>query len=466
MTHRCKKQNCKGAGTAYCSACQNEWYCSVECQRSDWKVHKITCGKKILPLQELQVSIRMAADQAKRYEEAGENVKAAAVYEKILISSEYQFGDHIPGTCCRQRRNGDMIEEWKLFTLRNMLTESYIQQRTAASSDTALVFAIETRAILEARRGSSEDQPVFFQCIYAVEKHLGDIYELKSQHRKALHHRLEALAAAKLEGPGYSPNLFMALDDMATLHTTLKTGEGIGFAEQAYNLVVEEYGPDHSTVQNAAMTLIATYLDSDRFAEAGNFARINYELLSQSNNVEDSLLIEVAKMQVSRAWLLTPPALRIDHEAAEEAETLAREACDKFMANKKNKHSEDVLTTDLASSYVTLADVMMARGNLTSDVESVLIKALSLSQDCRVGVIPHVKSVKVRLCCLEKIGEYYVDSSATMSRRSAAVSQLEKALNTYKEMRRISTTLFGPWDNRVFHANERIGFVEYSMYNN
>jgi MYND finger len=149
MTHRCKKKNCEGAGTAHCSACQNEWYCSVECQRSDWKVHKINCGKKILPLLELQDSIRMAADQAKRYEEAGENVNAAAVYEKILISSEYQFGEHIPGTYCRQRRNGDMIEEWKLFTLRNMLTESYIQQHTAASSDTALVFAIETRAMLQ-----------------------------------------------------------------------------------------------------------------------------------------------------------------------------------------------------------------------------------------------------------------------------------------------------------------------------
>jgi MYND finger len=138
-------------------ACQNEWYCSVDCQRSDWKSHKMTCGKKILPLQELQDSIRMAADQAKRYEEAGENVKAAAVFEKVLISSEYQYGEHIPGTCFRQRKNGEMIKEWKLFTLRNMLTESYIQQRTAASSDTALVFAIETRAVLETRRDNPDD---------------------------------------------------------------------------------------------------------------------------------------------------------------------------------------------------------------------------------------------------------------------------------------------------------------------
>ena len=28
-----------------CSACQKVWYCSKDCQRSDWKRHKVECKK-------------------------------------------------------------------------------------------------------------------------------------------------------------------------------------------------------------------------------------------------------------------------------------------------------------------------------------------------------------------------------------------------------------------------------------
>jgi tetratricopeptide (TPR) repeat protein len=286
MTHRCKRQTCKGAGTAHCSACQNEWYCSVDCQRSDWKSHKMNCGKKILPVLELGDSTRRAMDLAMKYEEAGETVKTTAVYEKTLRFLEYQYGKHIPGTCYRQRKNGEMIKEWKLFTLRNKLTASFIQQFTAASSDTALVWAIETRGELETRRGNPDDRSLFFEFIYTVETQLADIYEEKSQHQKALHHRQEALAAARHEGPGYSLTLFVALKDMAALHA-LNNGKGIIYAEEAYNLVAVEYGPEHPTVQTVAMTLISVYLEAGRYAEAGDFARINYESLTQLNKVDD-----------------------------------------------------------------------------------------------------------------------------------------------------------------------------------
>jgi tetratricopeptide (TPR) repeat protein len=422
---------------------------------------------------ELQDSTRRAMDQAKKYEETGETVKMIALYEKTLIFLEYQYGEHILGTWYRRRKNGDMIKELKIFTLRNMLTESYIQQFTTASSDSALVWAMETRAVLETRRGNSDDRSLFFEYMYTVETQLADIYEEKSQHQKALHHRQEALAAVRNEGPGYSLKLFVALKDMAALHA-LNHGKGIIYAEEAYNLVAVEYGPEHPTVQTAAMTLISVYLEAGRFAEGGDFARINYESLTQLNKVDKrkptsfslslhSLpeMLAMAKTQVARAWLLTPPDQRIGGpEAAEEAETLAREASDIFMTNKSNHNFEDAMTTDLAMFYETLAEVMMARGNVSSEVESVLQRALSLSQDCRVGVVPRVKATTQRFACLGSLGKFYIQSSAKMSRGRARISDLEKALDAFNEMLRICTVLYGPSDNRVSDARQRIIFVQ------
>ncbi|KAF4716209.1 hypothetical protein FOZ62_022228 [Perkinsus olseni] len=37
-------QTCGGAGTLLCSRCKNVYYCSVKCQRQDWKLHKKTCA--------------------------------------------------------------------------------------------------------------------------------------------------------------------------------------------------------------------------------------------------------------------------------------------------------------------------------------------------------------------------------------------------------------------------------------
>lgn len=47
--------------TKFCTACLNEGYCSSECQKKDWKIHKIICpymkdsekligGEKIEPI--------------------------------------------------------------------------------------------------------------------------------------------------------------------------------------------------------------------------------------------------------------------------------------------------------------------------------------------------------------------------------------------------------------------------------
>ena len=51
-----------------CSACNNTYYCSRDCQRHDWKVHKRTCGKRIekdpLPSDDIVVSQKVEVNTA------------------------------------------------------------------------------------------------------------------------------------------------------------------------------------------------------------------------------------------------------------------------------------------------------------------------------------------------------------------------------------------------------------------
>ncbi|OQR98495.1 hypothetical protein ACHHYP_08618 [Achlya hypogyna] len=41
----CASPSCSSKGIHRCSRCQAEYYCSVDCQKSHWRVHKLSCKK-------------------------------------------------------------------------------------------------------------------------------------------------------------------------------------------------------------------------------------------------------------------------------------------------------------------------------------------------------------------------------------------------------------------------------------
>ncbi|KAF0685971.1 Aste57867_22223 [Aphanomyces stellatus] len=43
---QCASPSCSSKGVHRCSRCQSEFYCSQACQKSHWRVHKLTCVKK------------------------------------------------------------------------------------------------------------------------------------------------------------------------------------------------------------------------------------------------------------------------------------------------------------------------------------------------------------------------------------------------------------------------------------
>lgn len=43
VNHCCFNDKCNKEATKRCSVCQEAWYCSTECQKSNWKEHKTNC---------------------------------------------------------------------------------------------------------------------------------------------------------------------------------------------------------------------------------------------------------------------------------------------------------------------------------------------------------------------------------------------------------------------------------------
>ena len=84
----------------------------------------------------------------------------------------------MPGECYRQLKNGVTFKkDCALFTLRGLLTESYIGQNSVATLEIALGYATETRAQLEMRRNNDDHSEIyFFSFIHRVNTLLGYIF--------------------------------------------------------------------------------------------------------------------------------------------------------------------------------------------------------------------------------------------------------------------------------------------------
>jgi hypothetical protein len=99
-------------------------YCSVECQRSDWKDHKVTCGMKLLPAKKLNIMFSVLIDEATEHESDGNIARAIKIMKRALLVAEYQYGDRGLGETFRKRKDGIIIKDWPLFDVREMILSS------------------------------------------------------------------------------------------------------------------------------------------------------------------------------------------------------------------------------------------------------------------------------------------------------------------------------------------------------
>ena len=62
--HQCGNHNCTRPGIKRCEKCKYTHYCSHECQRKHWSIHKLECNGKKLERQQEYIKCRKALEQA------------------------------------------------------------------------------------------------------------------------------------------------------------------------------------------------------------------------------------------------------------------------------------------------------------------------------------------------------------------------------------------------------------------
>jgi hypothetical protein len=107
----CAKPGCFNAGTNKCSVCLREPYCCGECQKEDWKSHKLICKA----LKKLSYELQPYQEVARViFETRQERNMKMQLHIRLLVHlicyAEHQFGDRVVGKSYRKRGEGERME--------------------------------------------------------------------------------------------------------------------------------------------------------------------------------------------------------------------------------------------------------------------------------------------------------------------------------------------------------------------
>jgi hypothetical protein len=109
---KCARPGCICLATSTCSACQKDQYCSGECQKLDWKNHKLACktlkklSNKLEPYSDVVQLIQSILQEDEK------PTKTLRFLTHLLSYAEFQFGDRIAGQDYRHRGDAEGITNY------------------------------------------------------------------------------------------------------------------------------------------------------------------------------------------------------------------------------------------------------------------------------------------------------------------------------------------------------------------
>jgi hypothetical protein len=119
----CALRSCNRLGTLNCSACRREFYCSVECQKKDWKVHKQMCNSvkmmsdlmsntQLLFKDACSVLNKLKKEMKEKLESKIGSMNLFKLIERAVVYTQNQFGKRMEGKEFYERDNGDSVGAW------------------------------------------------------------------------------------------------------------------------------------------------------------------------------------------------------------------------------------------------------------------------------------------------------------------------------------------------------------------
>lgn len=294
---KCASPGCLNMGIMRCSVCLREPYCCGDCQKVDWKSHKLICKtlKKLSNyLQSYTEVVRIIKEIA-----ASASFNNKRILEHLLSYAEFQFGNRVQGKAYRNRGDCDSIDNYYveicvLISIYTGLIDVCIRDKSLTLLQQNYLMFPYHEKIFHVLRPWAEcldldatsrvdilDKGRITHILHTLsntERDMARIFEHRSQFDLASNHFERALSyARRIEGK--------TKESITVLRKALRAGsiirksqnnyaEAVIFAEEAYNCVVEAYNPVHPEVQEAAGSLIELLVHKGDFFDAGIYIHV------------------------------------------------------------------------------------------------------------------------------------------------------------------------------------------------
>jgi tetratricopeptide (TPR) repeat protein len=344
---QCARHGCFQIGISKCSICLKDLYCSGDCQKADWKEHKLICktlkkfSNQLQPFREVvEVINEIILSQT---EKIGKNVR---VLGHLLSYAKFQFGDRIPGKSYRERGYGNRISNWDAEMGLCQISRSLVNAHIGNVSLSLIIKHKIMIPCLEMRLellkpwidllDSNDTNQIhlvlkrdqinqLLDISSGTENSMASIYTTRNEFNLAERHCRRALIYAKrYEGEikQKTNRLCDAYEAYCQLRMVqLNYTEAVTFAEESYNCVAVAYNPVHPQVQVAAGNLIECLIHKGDLYDGERYAQFTLDSLKDSANGvdQDSEAVAIGHYNLSSVILKQNGDLV-------KAERLAREA--------------------------------------------------------------------------------------------------------------------------------------------
>jgi hypothetical protein len=239
-------------------------------------------------------------------ESQGKDKEIITVLERYLAFMKHQHGVPVDGKPYWKRSNSDRVDNLVLVDIQFRLSQKY---DLVDDPDAVLLHALAARQMLEHRdRSDYSTLHRLLQC----ERKITAAYNVKGQHDVAVTHSEQCLMFSRLMTGEHRISFeYLALGLCAIVRRLQsRLPEAIELAEEAYILISGAFGPVHPDVQNAASTLIQLLIANGDYSRADDYARMNYENLTDSHNGIDQDTKQVADVMTRMPPLLWQKRLK------------------------------------------------------------------------------------------------------------------------------------------------------------
>ena len=330
MEGKCIVSGCGKAASKCCGSCGLVRYCSVECQKEDWKkLHKkYECVnmRKLVSVpwtgQEIYGVAAKISCISNRHEDIGEYERSTHLYKECIDFVRY----HLGRSDCD--KSGSLIDNVMISSLLVSLGMVYLHMEPSSEIDSHFIsYTSEARELLVQVRDAGMNDRQMWLLLMRCDRGLHQLYEERGQSEKAKYHIVEFVATARhYKGPDHVEHLIRSLGmHINSLRGECKHLEALDSAEEAYIIASKHFSPAHKTVLEAGGQLIDCLIVLKDYSTANTYCRMNYSNLTDPMNAGEYDSEDGIKVmgQLVNIWLEKEPD---DDEIV--AKALADEAID------------------------------------------------------------------------------------------------------------------------------------------